>query len=71
MVVVVVADGVGIMGVVILLECVGGSGVVGSFATILPEVIILEEQCVRTVKDQRCKSPPGIAVDKDEEDGGW
>ena len=30
-----------------------------------------EEQRVRAVKDHRRKSPPGVVVDKDEEDGGW
>ena len=42
-VVVVVADGVGLTGVVILLERIGGGGVVGSFATILRGGILLEE----------------------------
>ncbi len=61
-VVVVVADAVGLTGVVILLECVGGGGVVGgvvgSFATILPGGILLEERRVCTVKDHHCESPP-------------
>ena len=73
--VVVLADAVGLTGVVILLTRVGGGGVVGgvvgSFATILPGGIFLEERRVRAVKDHRCESPPGIIVDKDEEDGGW
>ena len=67
-VVVVVGDGVGLMGLVIIFERVGGGGVVSSFATILPRGIILKEQHVRTVKDHRCKSPPGVVVDKDEEE---
>ena len=71
MAVVVVADGAGLTGVVIHLERVGGAGFVGSFATILLGGILLEEQRVRAVKDHRRKSPPGVVVDKDEEDGGW
>ena len=70
-VVVVVMDGVGLTEVVILLERVGGGGIVGSFATIFPGGILLKEHRVRTVKDHRCKSPPGIVVDEDESDGGW
>ncbi len=66
-----VVDGVSLTEVVILLERVGGGGVVGSFATIFPGGILLKEHYMRTVKDHRCKSPPGIAVDKDESDGGW
>ena len=73
--VVVLADAVGLTGVVILLTRVGGGGVVGgvvgSFATILPGGILLEEQHVGTVKDHCRKSPSGIVVDEDEEDGGW
>ena len=42
-VMVVVVDGVSFTGVVILFERVGGGSVVGSFATILPGGIILEE----------------------------
>ena len=56
---------------VILLERVGGGGVVGSFATILLRGILLKEQRVRAVKDHRCKSPPGVVIHEDEEDGGW
>ena len=74
-VVVVVVDVVCLTGVVIFLERVGGGGVVGgvvgSFATILPGGILLEEQHVGTVKDHCRKSPSGIVVDEDEEDGGW
>ncbi len=70
-VVVVVADGVGLTGVVILLERTGGGGIVGSFATILLGRILLEEGQVRAVKDHCCESPPGLVFDEDEEDGGW
>jgi hypothetical protein len=70
-VVVVVADGVGLTGAFILLKQVGGGDIVGSFATIFWGGIILEEQRVRAVKDHRCKSPPGVVVYEDEEDGGW
>ena len=70
-VMVVIADAVNLTGVVIPLERVGGGGVVGSFATILPGRILLKEQHVHTGKDRRCKSPPGNLVDEDEEDGGW
>ena len=44
-VVVVVVDAVSLTGVVILLEHVGGGGVVGSFGTIVPGRILLEEWC--------------------------
>jgi hypothetical protein len=70
-VLVLVADAVGLMGAVILLKSVGDCGIVGSFAIIFLGGILLEERRVRAGKDCRCKSPPGVIVYKDEEDGGW